>query len=162
MGTMYKEISVKKRMPVIVTIFIVISRMIAISNVLETIKIGSFSLGIVTNPVIGIITIGFIAFQVLRCNVSYNYSIIADQITIHRIKQNDHQAVKCINLRDIVYIGKPFSSKEKYNIVESNTFSCTLRKFNSLCCIYKTEQGYKKLYFQPSEKLVDKINNFIR
>ncbi len=162
MGTMYKEINAKKRMPVIVTIFIVLSMMIAISNILETIKIGGFSLGIVTNPAIGIMTIGFIAFQVLRCRVSYKYSIIADQLIIHRIKQNEHQAVKCINLKNIVYIGKPFSCNEKYNIVESNSFSCTLRKFNSLCCIYKSEEGYKKLYFQPSEKLVEKINNFIK
>ena len=162
MGTMYKEINAKKRMPVIVTIFIVLSMMIAISNILETIKIGSFSLGIVTNPAIGILTIGFIAFQVLRCRVSYKYSIIADQLIIHRIKQNEHQAVKCINLRDIVYIGRPFSCNKKYDIIESNSFSCTLRKLNSLCCIYKSEQGYKKLYFQPSEKLTEKINNFIR
>ncbi len=159
---MYKEINAKKKAPVVINIFIVLSLMIALSNMLETIKIKNFSLGIITNPALGIITTAFIVFQIFRCRVSYKYSIIGDQLIIHRLTQNDHQAVKCINLNDIKYVGKPSGCMGKYALKETKSYSCTLRIFNALCCVYKTDEGYKKFYFQPSEKLVDKIKGYMQ
>lgn len=160
MGTMYKEIVVRRRTPVVVGLLLLLVIMIAVSNLVEHIQVFNYKIGFITNPIISIITSMLILFEIMKCKVSYRYSIIADQLIIHRLKQKEQNVVENIKLKDIVYMGKEKDYRENYDIANSKRYVCAL-KLNNYCCIYKDGDRYRKFFFQPSLNLVQKINTII-
>ncbi|WP_027633522.1 hypothetical protein [Clostridium hydrogeniformans] len=161
MNTMYKEIVEIRKTPRIIGVLVLMCLMIMFSNLIENIKVFNFKIGFITDPLIILITVLFMAFEFLRCKVRYKYSIIADQLIIHKLKDR-HQAIEeNIKLKDIVFVGKAKELKKKLNISSSRYYICSLTRFNEYCCIYKDGNSYRKFYFQPSSNLIVKLTNIV-
>ncbi len=157
MGTMYKEIVARRRAPVVVGIFIVMALMIAVSNIMEQIQIADYKIGFITNPLIFIATFSIIGFEVFRCKVSYRYSIIADQLIIHRLKDKEQNVEENIKLKDIVFLGKVKDMKEQFDIAKTRRYVCSALCLDNYCCIYKDGDKYRRFYFQPSSNLINRM-----
>ncbi len=157
MGTMYNETNVKKRTPVVIQVLIMLTAAIVISDILETVRVGRLMVEKISDPLLILFMTGFIFYEVLECRTSYKYSIIANQLIIHKITQKNYEVVECIYLDDILYVGNPLGCLGKYKIKEIKNYSCSIKLFNSQCCVYKSSNGNKKLYFKPSKRLENKI-----
>lgn len=161
MGTMYKEIVIRRRTPVVVGVFIILAIMICIANIVEQVQVANYKIGFITNPLICFVTSYIIGFEVLKCKVCYRYSIIADQLIIHRLKDREQSVVENIKLKDIVFIGSPLQLKEKIITASSKKYICSLFRLNKYCCVYKEGDKFRKFYFQPSRNLISKLNMII-
>ncbi|MEW8956155.1 hypothetical protein [Clostridium sp.] len=161
MNTMYKETVEIRKAPRIIGVFIMMCLMITVSNLIENIKVFDFKIGFVTNPLIILLTVSFIAFEFIRCKIRYKYSIIANQLIIHKLKDRHQDIEENIKLQDIVFVGKSKELKRKLNISSSKYYVCSLTRFNECCCIYKDGNSYRKFYFQPSSNLITKLTKIV-
>ncbi len=157
MNTMYKEVIERRKTPVVVGSFIFITLMIAISNGVENIRIFDYRIGNMMDPILMIITLGLILVELLKCRVRYKYSIIADQLIIHKLYNDEQNIIENIKLQDIVFVGKMKELNKKVQVLSSKNCICSLIHLNHVCCIYKDGQNFKKLYIQPSSKLLEKL-----
>lgn len=162
MNTMYKEIVETKKAPRIVGVLLFVSLMIVIANGIEDIRFFQYRLGTLTNPLLKILVCAMMISEFIKCKVKYRYSIIADQLIIHKLKDNEQYVYQNVKLKDIVFVGKMKDLNKKFNVVTSKNYACYTNMFNRYCCIYKDGDIYRKFYFQPSSKLVVKINNVLK
>lgn len=157
MNTMYKEVVERRMTPVVVGSFVLITLMINLSNTIEGVKIFDYEIGGITNPILLIFTIYVIGLEFFKCNVKYKYSIIAGELIIYKMNNKDQEVVENIRLENVIYVGKIKECKRKINVRSSKKCLCTLLRFDKVCCIYKDGDNYKKIYFDPSEKLLLKL-----
>ncbi|MBU5591695.1 hypothetical protein KQI89_07950 [Clostridium sp. MSJ-4] len=170
MRTMYKEVVTRRRIPVIVSILLGLIIMIIIANIVEEIKIANYEIGFITNPVFFTITSIVIFLELLKCKVKYKYSIISNQLIIHRLKNKEQSVVENVQLEDIVFIGKvrdiksniSKDMKEVVNSIGTKRYVCSPIMPNQYCCIYKNGAKYKKFYFQPSGEFINKVNSHLQ
>lgn len=161
MGTMYKEIVARRRTPVVIGIFIGLAIMIVISNFIEQIHVANYNIGFITNPILLMITAIIICIEVFKCKVSYRYSIIADQLIIHKMKDKEQNVVENVKLKNIIFIGKVKELKNNLEISTSKKYTCSVMSMNNYCCVYKDGNQYRKFYFQPSGRMISKIKTAI-
>lgn len=165
MRIMYKEIVTRRKTPFMASMLLGLVIMIVISNILEQIKISNYQIGFITNPVLFVITSIVITLELIKCKVKYKYSIISNQLIIHRLKNNNQSVVESVKIEDIVFIGKTKDIKGCINknikravsSISSKRYVCSMSMFNQYCCIYKYGNQYKRFYFQPSMEFLKKI-----
>lgn len=161
MKTMYKEEVMRKRLPVILEILVLLTLTIFISNFIEKISLSNHSIGTIANPVLMIFMSVIIILGVVRCREKYRYSIIADQLIVHKIVKGEQIIVENIKISNIKYIGRVSKIKDKFSIKYTRRYCCSLYNFKTFCCIYKEGDTIKKFYFQPSESFIRKISSFL-
>ena len=160
MGTMHRELIVKRKATTIITLIVILCIMLFLASAVGEIKISRCKLNRITDPAITVVTIAFFIFEIFKCKIKYKYSIIADKLMIHKIFLNDEKILEKIRLSDIVYIGKDVKEKKHFNISTTKKYICNLITDKTYCCVYKLGEEYKKVYFQPSSELIRKIKNF--
>lgn len=161
MKTMYKEEIMRKRLPVILEMFTLLTLMIFIADLVEEIRIANHSIGIVTDPILVVFMGVMLISGIVRCRERYRYSIIADQLIVHKIVRGEQIVVENIKLKDIKYLGRASQLKEKLNVKHTKRHGCSLFTFRTFCCIYKEGNKINKFYFEPSESFVRKIISFL-
>ncbi|MBU3196893.1 hypothetical protein [Clostridium algidicarnis] len=165
MKIMYKEVVTRRKTPFIAAMLLGLVIMIVISNIVEQIKISNYEIGFITNPVLFVITAMVIILELIKCRVKYKYSIIANQLIIHRLKNNNQSVVENVKIEDIVFIGKTKdikgcinkNIKKTLNSISAKRYVCSMSMFNQYCCIYKYGDKYKRFYFEPSIQFLNKI-----
>lgn len=160
MGVMHKEVIERKKAKTIILSIVFICIMISLSQITGQIKVNNYAIEWISEPIFIIITIGVILLEVLKCNIKYKYSIVMDKLIVHRILVDGQITLENIKISDIIYIGKEKIDNKKYKISSTKKYICDKFKLCNYCCIYKSENGYKKFYFQPSEQMINKINKF--
>jgi hypothetical protein len=161
MKTMYKEEIMRKRLPVILEMFALLVLTIFISDLIEKIRVANRSIGIITNPVLIIFMGIMLILSIVRCSEKYRYSIIADQLIVHRIIKGEQIVVENIKLKDIKYIGRASRLKEKLDIKYTKRHGCSIFAYRRFCCIYKDGNSMNKFYFGPSENFISKVVSFL-
>jgi hypothetical protein len=158
---MCKEEVTRKKLPVVLSYFVLLIIMICLSDIVENITIQNRSIGIVTNPIFAIIMVSIIAIEILKCRTKYKYSIISDQFIIHKIKTNTRVqiVVENIKLKDIGSIVKKGKFNSRFDI--NNKYTCSFFNPITYCCTYTCNGKDKKFYFQPSEKFVTKLCSLV-
>lgn len=156
MRTMYREEVTRRKLPSVLGFFILLVPLIYIADIAEKIAMDNRTIEIVTNSLLFVITIGSVGYAVVRCRTRYRYSIIADQLIIHRINNDVQVVVENIKIKDIQSIAKKvdFCSKIHFN----HTYNCSLLKPWTCCCTYRCNNKYKKFYFQPSDNFINKVH----
>lgn len=161
MKTMYKEEIMRKRLPVVLEMFALLTVIIFIADFIEEIRVANRSIGTVTNPLLVVFMGTMIIYSIARCREKYRYSIIADQLIVHRIVRGEQIVVENIKLKDIKYIGRASKLKEKLNVKYIKKHGCSLFAFRTFCCIYKEGDKVNKFYFEPSESFINRISSFL-
>ncbi|MBS5823446.1 MAG: hypothetical protein KID00_06230 [Clostridium argentinense] len=156
MGTMYKEIICRKKLSVLLFLFMVILIFILLSDFINSF-IGSMR--IVCNTFFLFLTIGFCIFEAYKCSIKYKYSIIADQLIIHRIRGDVQFLVEDIKIKDIEYVGQCSQGSKFFRLISPKKYICSIFKLNKYCCVYKMNGKISKFYFEPSDELVQKLKN---
>lgn len=165
MRIMYKEVVTRRKTPFMAAMLLGLVMMIVISNIVEQIKVSNYEIGSITNPVFFVITTIVITLQLIKCKVKYKYSIIANQLIIHRLKNDKQSVVENIRIEDIVFIGKTKdikssinkNIKKAVNSISSKRYVCSMSMFNQYCCIYRYGDKYKRFYFEPSREFIKRI-----
>lgn len=161
MNTMYKEIVETKKAPRIVGGLLLVSLMIVVANGVADIRFFQYRIGYLTDPLLKIVACMIMAIEFIKCKVRYRYSIIADQLIIHKLKDNRQYTAENIKLQNIIFVGKMSDLNKKLNIISSKNYVCSVNMFERYCCVYKDGNAYRKFYFQPSSNLLMKLNNIL-
>lgn len=161
MKTMYKEEVMQKRLPVILEMFVLLTLSIFVSNFTEKVSLYNRSIGSAANLMLILFMSVMIVLGIMRCRERYRYSIIADQLIVHRIVKGEQIIIENIKLEDIKYIGRASKLKHKLNTRYTGRHGCSIFSFRTFCCIYKEGDGIKKFYFQPSESFINRISSFL-
>ncbi len=158
MGIMQKETISHRRSNAIIASVIFGSAMIFLGRAIGNIRLYNTKIEVVTDPLLIFMTLAIFAILFRKCRVSYKYSVIADQLIIHKVISEKQKVLEDIKVEDIVYLGE-----DKDRIKEFSTKGCrsyTCRNFEAKkCCIYKKNNKTYKFYFQASDRFVNKVNN---
>ena len=154
---MHKEIVERKKLPVMVLLFITLITFICLSDLLSKISIGSIHIKMFVTIFFNILMIALCYVEFSKCKVKYKYSIVADQFIIHKIRGGEVSIVEDIKLKNIEFIGKHNNCNGDFHISSSKKYICSTFMTSKFCCIYKVEDKYKKFYFEPSDGLMNKI-----
>ncbi|SHE45343.1 hypothetical protein [Clostridium fallax] len=154
---MHRELIKRRKSTTIISSVVVLCAMIFLANIIGRIKINNSKLDIYTDPLLAIITTAFLVFELFQCKVKYKYSIIADKLMIHKIISDEEKILEKIRLSDIVYIGNNSDEYKKYNASVKKKYICNTATGKNCCCVYKLGDNYRKVYFQPSSELINKI-----
>jgi len=152
---MYKEIVERKR---IASIFIILCSLvlyIVISDVIRNLRVSNYTVGGYLTILLTLVVVVFTISQIGKCKVRYKYSIIADELTIYRIKGSKEEAVESIKIRDIEKVKK---SGLNISLLIAKKYGCICFGNGLYICKYKNGHGTSKFYFEPSCKLVDKLD----
>ncbi|GAA0079330.1 hypothetical protein UT300005_37090 [Clostridium sp. CTA-5] len=154
---MHREVVVRKKAPVIATLILVITIMLYLYQGISNLPINNIIIIKAMNILIIMLTIIIVFSQLIRCNVSYKYSIIANKLIINRIVSNQEKNLESISLSEIVYIGKKYYIPKEYIAKNKGSYLCELINPKSCCCIYKKQDQYYKFSFNPSDKLIQRL-----
>lgn len=91
---------------------------------------------------------------------SFRYSIIADEMIIHRMCGSKNHVIEKVKLNKIKTISKV---KRPQNFMKGfgRTYTENLLKKDYLCA-YETENGNRTFYFSPSPCMINKLNSSIK
>jgi multisubunit Na+/H+ antiporter MnhG subunit len=155
MKTMYKEEVTRRKLPSVLGFFLVLVAFIYVAEGVDQVTASSKIIAIIADFLLASIMISIMAYAVIRCNTKYRYSIIADQLIIHKIKSNGNIVVENIKLNDIEALEKKEDISSKFHI--NHTYNCSLLTPWMYCCAYRCNGKLKKFYFQPSENFILKL-----
>lgn len=163
MGIMHREIIKKRRDITIVYSIIFLSLMIGIARLIGEIRFYNIKIEIVTDPIFILLGAMIIFYEMRKCETCYKYSVIADQLIIHKIKSSEHQeTLENLKLNDIVFFGEEKDNSNKYKAKREKKYICDYINNNkTYCCVYKKDKEYRKFYFQPSGEMVEKLKKVI-
>jgi hypothetical protein len=161
MRTMYKEEVGRRRLPIFIGIFILLLLVICISDLASNIYVADRSIGLAANIILMTFMGVVIYFSIGKCREKYKYSIIADQFIIYRLRSNEQFILENIEVKDIEYFGRVKDLDKKYEVSAVANYVCKFFKSQTYCCVYKSEEKYKKFYFQPSENFINTMKQVI-
>ena len=154
---MHKEIVQRKKIPVVILLFIILITFICLSDILSKISIGDINTKIFVTMFFNILMITLCYIEFLKCKVKYKYSIVADQFIIHKMKGEEITIVEDIKLKNIEFIGKYSNCNGDIHISSSKKYICSTFIGSKFCCVYKVGDKFQKFYFEPSDGLMNKI-----
>lgn len=154
---MHKEIVQRKKIPVVILLFIILITFICLSDILSKISIGNINIKIFVTMFFNVLMITLCYIEFSKCKVKYKYSIVADQFIIHKIKGEEITIVEDIKLKNIEFIGKHGNCDADIHISSSKKYICSAFIGSRFCCVYKVGDKFKKFYFEPSDGLMNKI-----
>lgn len=155
---MHKEVVIRKKAPVIAVVLLIITVMLYLYKGINILGIRDMWIVKVYDMVIILLTLSIILFEIVKCRISYKYSIIANKLIINKIFRNNEKNLESINLSDIVYVGKNNYTAKEYIVKNKGNYSCGIINESKYCCIYKRENIYYKFSFDPSDTLIRRLN----
>ncbi|MEA4825398.1 MAG: hypothetical protein VB130_02010 [Clostridium sp.] len=155
---MYKETVARRKVPSIFIIVLYLTTYLVVSDIITNLRIGQYIIGEYLTILLTFLVFFTIVRQVNKCKIKYKYSIIADELIIYKLKGCREEVIESIKLKDIEYVEK--ISKFKFNLNRFFCKKCACLNFINDVYACKYSNGYRsgKFYFEPSYKLVDKIN----
>lgn len=157
-NAMHKEVVIKKKAPVVVLILLTLTLMIYLYEAVSYLKLVDIRLLKIGNVIIIFLTLCLILFEVIRCEVSYKYSIIANKLIINKIFLSKEKNIESINIASIIYIGRRAEMPKKYDAKFKGNYFFKLFSNKSYCCIYEIDHKYYKFNFAPSDELLRRLN----
>lgn len=153
---MYKETVATKKISSIMFIVMLMAVSIVLTDMSRNMRLGQFG-SILTILLTTFIFIR-ILIQIQKCSIKYKYSIIADELIIYKLKGYKEEVMESIKIKNIQYIKKTNRFNLLVNMILSKSYSGLNLTHEIYSCRYKDKQVNKKFYFEPSHKLVEKLN----
>lgn len=155
---MHKEIVVKKKAPVIAISLLIITFMLYIHEGLKFIKFESINTLKLCNIIIIALTILILLREIISCNISYKYSVIADKLIVNKICGSNEKNLANVKISDIEYIGPKAYAPKDIKCKSVGSFVCSLLGNNTCTCIYSKNGKYYRFSFEPSDNFICRIN----
>lgn len=157
---MYKETVARKKMPTIFIIGLYLATYVVISDVVKNVSMGNVLIGEYLKIALTLLVLVIIIKQVNKCSIRYKYSIIADELIIYKLKGSREEVIESIKLGDIQCVEK--TNLLKYNLDRFFCKKCAcINLINDVYkCKYSNNKNSGKFYFEPSYKLINKLNIF--
>lgn len=155
MGAMYKEIIFRKTLPVIIILFLAMMFLISFLKLVEVMGLIPVEMSRIVDVIclVSLSLFGFYEYE--KCKVQYKYSIIGDELIIHKLKGEEQILVEDIKIHDIQYIGYISKLSNKKKNLKTKKYICSILNINKFCCVYNHGGRNYKMYFEPSKDLVD-------
>ena len=110
-----------------------------------------------------VLVMGFLYLMYSSFHMSkecYRYSIIADDLLIHRMSGDKPLLVERVKVADIRYFGEVGKNPEVSRVRGSN-YTCEFMK-GRYCLVYEDGGREKKFFFKPSTCMIGKIQNSMK
>lgn len=156
---MHKEVVMKKRAPVLALILLTITLMIYLYEAVSYLKLVDVRLIKIANAIVIFLALCLIVFEIIRCEISYKYSIIANKLIINKLFLEKEKNIESINIKSIVYIGKKSEISKKYDTKFTGNHLFKLFCNKRYCCIYEKDNQLYKFNFTPSQELLKRLNS---
>ncbi len=91
---------------------------------------------------------------------SYRYSIIADDLIIHRMCGDRNHVIERVKLSEIMSLQK-VKNPQDFLRGFRRTYTENLLKKDYLCA-YETQSGIRTFYFSPSPCMINKLNHSMK
>ncbi|QGU93819.1 hypothetical protein GOM49_00600 [Clostridium bovifaecis] len=155
---MYKETVVRRKVPSIFIIVILLAVSIVVSDIIINIQVGEYKVGGYLTILLACIIFLLIIMQINKCSVKYKYSIIADELIIYKLKGSRQEVMESIKIKDIEDIIKVDKITSRFRTILCKKYSCLNITNNLYACMYNNGHMRGKFYFEPSCKLIDKLD----
>lgn len=153
---LHKEVIERKQYSIILIFLAMLMTFIIVSDLLDVMVPKTYLFKII-KYLSYLIMICIALFQIKRLRTKYKYSLIQDELIIHKITGESENLLEIVNLADIQYIGRSDKITDKLNFHGVKRYDfCKLRTKNYIC-VYKLEGRLKKFYFNPSDRLIRNI-----
>lgn len=157
MGAMYKEIIYRRRLPVFIVFFAVMTIVLYLLKIAEIMELIPIHMSREIDLICLIAVISFGVYGIRICQIQYKYSIIGEQFIIHKIKGHNQKIVEDIRIQDIEYIGLIKNLQSNKKGCKNKKYICSLFNLNKYCCIYDDGGMVHKVWFEPSSEFIEKI-----
>lgn len=153
---LYKEIVERRTNSIIFSFLATLLLSIVIFDVFKAMahKIAFYS---IFKYLLYTIIVSSFLLQGRRIKTKYKYTIIQDELMIHKIVGSDENLVESINISDIEYVGKCRCVKDIFSFYKGRKYDFSLLSKNNYVCTYKVGNKIKKFYFKPSERFIKTI-----
>ena len=154
MASLHNEYVKRDRTSYIIVVFLILIAFVTIATVNRGLKLTGKYQFIID----GILVLLFILLTYkihLSSKTSLKYSMISDELLVHKIVNDDVELLERISLQSIRNLTKISKISDRVKSVKDDV-TCPLR-YN----VYKLNHDKGELYFRPSEKMVRKIRRVI-
>lgn len=159
MGIMQREIKTHKKSVAIVESVILASFMIFIAQIIGDYRLNNFTISSISDPFFLLVTGLIILVIAKKCRTSYKYSVVSDQLIVHKLTCKQQKILENIRVADILYLGKDKNEIKKIKTCISKRHMCSLYDSEKKCCIYQKDGRKHKFYFQASDDFVQRVRN---
>lgn len=160
MACIYNEKVERKGTPILLLLIFLGLSLIVASYFFGTMGLPSYMEAVADTVLI--LGYGFIGYQSYHVTKeSYKYSIIADDLIIHRLSSDKNKVVEKVKIENITYFGEVQGSEKNPSKVKGSNYTCEFTK-GRYCCVYNAAGQEKKFYFKPSLCMVNKIESSMR
>lgn len=150
---LHKEIIEQRQNSIIFEFTTILLIFIVVSDFLNLV-VARISLFRLVKYFINISMVLIFLIEIRRTRTKYKYSLIQDQLIIHKvIKENEH-LLNVINVDNIVYINRCHCIKDMFHFFSGKRYNFYRFGMNSYVCVYEQEGVLKKFYFNPSQELL--------
>lgn len=155
---MYKETVVRKKIPTILTIIILLAVSIITSCVIEKRQIckNEFSTYFIILLVCMISLL--IIMHINKYSIKYKYSIIQDELIIYKIKGSRQEVMESIKIKDIQSLENMGKIISRFKTIFCRKYSCLNVANDLYMCLYDNGRMKVRFYFEPSYKLISRLN----
>lgn len=98
----------------------------------------------------------------VKCKTKFRYAIIDNELIIERFNGNKRKVELSLNAKHILKIEKVSSRTKRSEIDKDSIFLCTKRLALAYKVTYEKEGNIYSFYFEPSSRLINKLNELIK
>lgn len=158
---MYKEIVMRKKISSIFMIVIMLTISIVISDISSNLTFGEYRVGEYSTIFIDLVVFIFIIRQIQKCKIKYKYAIIADEFIIYKLKGNKQKIMETVKIKDIKSVDKIGKTKVCLDTPTRKMYGNLNFDNDVYFCRYNNHKGINGFYFEPSHKLINKLDTLI-
>lgn len=155
---MYKETVVRKKIPTIFTIVILLAVSIVASDITAGIQIGEHGFSTYFTILLVCVTSLLIIMHINKYSIKYKYSIIEDELIIYKLKGSRQEVMESIKISDIQSLENMGRIASRLRTIFCRKYSCFDVANDLYMCLYDNGRMKVRFYFEPSYKLISRLN----
>lgn len=155
---MHKEIIVRSKVRILISILFAVVIALYLERIIDIVRYNNNKGFTTTDLGLIVITSIVIIYEVLSINLKYKYSLIADKLIVNRSLFKKEKNLISIKTSDILYVGNKKDMPKSLKGKRIGRYSCNMMQHGEKVCIFKYDNKLYKFNFNPSEKLIKKIN----
>lgn len=157
---MHREVIHGRKVPAIMISIVSITIALYIIEIFELSSDNSLRIYDLLEITLLFFIIGILIKEYKQSRMTYKYSIIADKLIINKLNTKGDETLESIKVQDIVFLGKKLELPKELSKVKCHgsylSYFITPNKYH---CVYKRNGKLEKFVFEPSERLVNRVNN---
>lgn len=155
---MHKEVIVRSKIRILISILLVIVIALYLERFIDIARFNNNGGFTTTDLGLVLLTSIVVFYELLSVNLKYKYSIIADKLIVNRSLFRKEKNLVSIRTSDILYVGKKKDMPKSIKGKSIGSYSCNVVQQGEKVCIFKQGEELYKFNFNPSDRLVNKLN----